>query len=163
SLENEMRALRRSATPFVFVMADLDHFKPLNDTHGHESGDRTLRAFAQPLRSVLPTEDLVSRSGGAEFGIVMPDCSIDDAVAAMERVREQLVLALRPGDAPNVTASFGLAAADPLASTDEIVARADRALYRAKFEGRNRVVVYSAAADAATPVAARGEPTRPDA
>ncbi|HZP29638.1 MAG TPA: sensor domain-containing diguanylate cyclase [Acidimicrobiia bacterium] len=163
SLENEMRALRRSATPFVFVMADLDHFKPLNDTHGHESGDRTLRAFAQTLRSVLRTEDLVSRYGGDEFGIVMPDCSIDDAVAAMERVREQLVLALRPGDAPNVTASFGLAAADPLASTDEIVARADRALYRAKFEGRNRVVVYSAAADAATPVAARGEPTRPDA
>jgi diguanylate cyclase (GGDEF)-like protein len=155
SLENEVRAMRRSATPFVFVMADLDHFKPLNDTHGHESGDRTLRAFAQTLRSALRSEDLVSRYGGDEFGIVMPDCSVDEAVAAMERVREQLVLALRPGDAPNVTASFGIVTADRAASFEETVARADRALYRAKFEGRNRVVVYSATADAATPVPAR--------
>jgi diguanylate cyclase (GGDEF)-like protein len=155
SLENEVRSLRRNATPFVFVMADLDHFKPLNDAHGHESGDRTLRAFAQTLRAALRSEDLVSRYGGDEFGIVMPGCTVDEAVAAMERVREQLVLALRPGDAPNVTASFGVATADPLAALEETVARADRALYRAKFEGRNRVVVYSAAADAATPIAAR--------
>ena len=155
SLENEIRGLRRSGTSFVFVMADLDHFKPLNDTHGHESGDRTLRAFAQTLRASLRSEDLVSRYGGDEFGIVMPECTVDAVVAAMERVREQLVLALRPGDVPNVTASFGLTAADPLASIDEIVARADRALYRAKFEGRNRVVVYSPSADAATPIAIR--------
>jgi diguanylate cyclase (GGDEF)-like protein len=157
SLENEVRAMRRSGTAFVFVMADLDHFKPLNDTHGHETGDRTLRAFAQTLRAALRPEDLVSRYGGDEFGVVMPGCSIDEAVAAMERVREQLVLALRPGDAPSVTASFGVAASDGLSDFDEIVGRADRALYRAKFEGRNRVITYSAAADSATITAAGAE------
>jgi diguanylate cyclase (GGDEF)-like protein len=162
SLENEVRAMRRAGTPFVFVMADLDHFKPLNDTHGHESGDRTLRAFAQTLRSALRGEDLVSRYGGDEFGIVMPACSVEEAVAAMERVREQLVLALRPGDAPSVTASFGICAADPLTAFEETIARADRALYRAKFEGRNRVVVYSASADAATPIPARSHTAHGD-
>ena len=135
SLENEVRTMRRSGTSFVFVMADLDHFKPLNDTHGHETGDRTLRAFAQTLRAALRAEDLVSRYGGDEFGIVMPSCTVDEAVAAMERVREQLVLALRPGDAPSVTASFGVAISDGLSDFEEIVARADRALYRGKVRG----------------------------
>ena len=161
SLENEVRTMRRSGTSFVFVMADLDHFKPLNDTHGHETGDRTLRAFAQTLRAALRAEDLVSRYGGDEFGIVMPACTVDEAVAAMERVREQLVLALRPEDAPSVTASFGLAISDGLSDFEEIVARADRALYRAKFEGRNRVVTYSPTADSATTMPSTTGSSRP--
>ncbi|HEY4378285.1 MAG TPA: sensor domain-containing diguanylate cyclase, partial [Acidimicrobiales bacterium] len=78
SLENKVRALREADVSYTVVMADLDHFKHLNDTHGHETGDRALRLFARTLRSSVRSQDLVSRHGGEEFAVVLAGCSADD-------------------------------------------------------------------------------------
>ena len=139
SLENRVRDLTVSGTPYVVAYGDLDQFKDLNDTHGHETGDRSLRLFARVLRDSIRPADIPARFGGEEFLIVLPDCTVDDAVAVMERVREQLALALASGAVPGFTVSFGVAPGAPGASFDEVVAEADSALYIAKRSGRNRV------------------------
>ncbi|MBK9179368.1 MAG: GGDEF domain-containing protein [Acidimicrobiales bacterium] len=141
SVENNLRELARDLTPFTVAMGDLDHFKQLNDTHGHEAGDRALRLFAQVLRRTLRPGDLVARFGGEEFLLVFPSCSTVDAVSALERVREALALALSEGGSPGFTASFGVADSNQGDDLDEIVAVADQALFAAKVQGRNRVVV----------------------
>jgi diguanylate cyclase (GGDEF)-like protein len=140
SFENKVRMLRRQGAPFALVMADLDDFKRLNDTHGHDVGDRALRVFAETLRSVVRPDDLLCRYGGEEFVIVLPDCSILKAAEVMERVRGELATIGTHGDAPSFTASFGVVASDHDEDLDELVSRADAALYRAKSQGRNRVV-----------------------
>ena len=89
TLENRCRRPAQRATPFALAMADLDHFKELNDTYGHETGDRALRLFAETLRASCATEDLLCRHGGEEFAIVLPDCTRPDAHAALEAVRIQ--------------------------------------------------------------------------
>ena len=140
SLENRVRDLVANGTPYVVAYGDLDHFKDLNDTHGHETGDRSLRLFARVLRDSIRPADIPGRFGGEEFIVVLPDCTIDDAVSVMERVREQLALALAGGAGPSFTASFGVAEGRPGVGFDGVVAEADAALYVAKADGRNRVV-----------------------
>jgi diguanylate cyclase (GGDEF)-like protein len=139
SLENRVRDLVASGTAYVVAYGDLDRFKDLNDTHGHETGDRSLRLFARVLRDSIRPADIPARFGGEEFVIVLPDCTVDDAVAVVERVREQLALALASGAVPGFTVSFGVAPGDLQRSFDEVVAQADSALYAAKRSGRNRV------------------------
>ena len=101
SFENRLRKLRGDGVPFVFVMADLDHFKVLNDTNGHEAGDKALRIFAEALRRELRSDDVACRYGGEEFAIALPGAEVPEAVEAMGRVREALVPARvalgRPG------------------------------------------------------------------
>ena len=87
TLENEIRVLMRQTTTFALAIADLDSFKQLNDTLGHEAGDRSLRVFAQLVRRVLRDVDLVGRWGGEEFVIVMPGTDCSDAVGVLERAR----------------------------------------------------------------------------
>ncbi|MGZ8753195.1 MAG: GGDEF domain-containing protein, partial [Acidimicrobiia bacterium] len=140
SLENRVRDLVANGTSYVVAYGDLDQFKDLNDTHGHEAGDRSLRLFARVLRDSIRPVDIPARFGGEEFLIVLPDCSLEDATAVMERVREQLALALASGAVPGFTVSFGVAPGDPRTRFDEVVAHADSALYAAKQSGRNRVV-----------------------
>jgi diguanylate cyclase (GGDEF)-like protein len=139
SLENRVRDLTASGASYVVAYGDLDQFKDLNDAHGHETGDRSLRLFARVLRDSIRPADIPARFGGEEFLIVLPDCSVDDAVAVMERVREQLALALAGGAVPGFTVSFGVAPGSPNSSFDEVVSEADTALYQAKRAGRNRV------------------------
>jgi diguanylate cyclase (GGDEF)-like protein len=141
SLENKVRELRRLGTPFALVMADLDHFKRLNDTYGHDAGDRALRIFSETLRTVVRPDDLVCRYGGEEFAIVLPDCSVAKAVEVMDRARAELAATGQRGDCPPFTASFGVVGGEPDEEFEELVARADASLYRAKDDGRNRVVV----------------------
>jgi diguanylate cyclase (GGDEF)-like protein len=139
SLENQVRELRASNASFAVAYADLDHFKQLNDVHGHATGDRALRLFARVLRDAVRPNDLVARYGGEEFVIVLPHCSNDHAVAVCERVRERLALALNTGAMPAFTVSFGVSGTIGDDEFDDVVTRADQALLESKRGGRDRV------------------------
>jgi two-component system, cell cycle response regulator len=135
--------------PLTLLVLDIDYFKAINDTHGHDAGDDVLREFATRVKKSIRGIDLACRYGGEEFVIVMPET--DQAVAALvaERIRRRIAgepFAIDSGaKAINVTLSIGLAA---LASNEDtgasILKRADQALYRAKRDGRNRVVADAA-------------------
>ena len=141
-LENHARALRLQQRQFTVAMGDLDLFKKLNDAYGHDTGDRALRAFSGVLRATLRDEDLAGRYGGEEFLILLPDCDPAAAHAVLERVRLDLGPTILQGGLPSFTVSFGVAADDPDVPLDEIVARADTALYQAKEAGRDRIVEF---------------------
>jgi diguanylate cyclase (GGDEF)-like protein len=142
TLENTVRNLRAAKRPFALVMADLDRFKELNDTHGHEAGDRALRIFAQTLRETLRSGDVACRFGGEEFTLVLPDVATADAADLMEKVRTNLTAAVGRGDAPRFTASFGVVHSGDADTFDELVSIADRALFAAKHAGRDRVALH---------------------
>lgn len=139
SFENRLRKLRADGVEFALVMADLDHFKSLNDTHGHETGDRALRIFAETLNRELRTDDLACRYGGEEFAILLPNADVHEAVDAMQRVREGLAQVTRRGDAPGFTSSFGIAHSNDAENIADLVQRADAAVFAAKDAGRDRI------------------------
>lgn len=145
SLENRVRMLRADDIPYTVVMADLDNFKALNDTYGHETGDRALRLFAQTLKSGLRTSDLVCRHGGEEFAVVLPECKALDAHAAMQLFQTKLTTATRTSGLPSFTASFGIVEARDAEDLTAAIARADGALFQAKHDGRNQIVVHDTA------------------
>ena len=128
--------------PVAVAMADLDHFKTLNDTYGHETGDRALRLFARVLRDALRTSDVVGRHGGEEFAIAFPDCSAVDATRALNTVRAHLDAAITVGGLPKFTVSFGITEAEPGEEFSTVLRRADSALMLAKQQGRDRIVLH---------------------
>jgi len=132
---------QRHGLPLALVMADLDHFKRVNDTHGHEAGDRVLRAFADTLRAQCRREDLPCRFGGEEFLILLPQTTAGDGVVLAERVRTVFAETAPPIQGSVCTASFGVAAIHSDDTPDRLIARADKALYAAKSQGRNRTAV----------------------
>jgi len=141
SFENRARILRSNGEEYALVMADLDHFKGLNDTHGHETGDRALRVFAETLRESVRTEDLVCRYGGEEFAVLLPGVDLAEAVEVMERVRVALARVTRRGDVPTFTASYGVAESSVSSDLDDLFLRADRALFSAKDAGRDCICI----------------------
>ncbi|MCU1600503.1 MAG: hypothetical protein JWO22_1212 [Frankiales bacterium] len=145
TVEEKVGELQRSGKTMSLALCDLDHFKTINDTFGHEAGDRALRVFSATLRSVMRSEDLVARYGGEEFLLAMPGCDLRAAEEVLGRIRTELSLTLDAGGAPGFTASFGLTVMPADQPLDEAVRAADAALLRAKSEGRDRVVVASAA------------------
>ncbi|MCC5953725.1 MAG: GGDEF domain-containing protein, partial [Acidimicrobiia bacterium] len=149
SLEAKVRELEAAERGYCVAYGDLDHFKALNDTHGHEAGDRALLRFAELLVACIRPDDLACRFGGEEFVVVLPDCELDEAAAVMERVRVSLSDARIPDDEPPMTVSFGVASSAQAESFSRVVALADGALLRAKSSGRDRVVT-------ATPLALPG-------
>ena len=145
----------RRGTPFALAVADLDHFKQLNDTHGHEAGDRSLRVFAQATQQVLRDIDLIARWGGEEFVIAMPEIDCDQAVLVLERVRASLAAAHQGGHAP-FTASFGVTDSTRAETLQELVQLADVGLYLSKAAGRDRISVADGVASPATVPPANG-------
>ncbi|MDG4553030.1 MAG: PAS domain S-box protein [Candidatus Competibacter sp.] len=143
-VEHELERFQRYAKPAALLMLDLDHFKRVNDRHGHASGDRVLQHFTAVAQQTLRKVDLIGRLGGEEFAALLPGTDTEGARCLAERLRECVAASPAAGDAGEIsfTVSIGLAsfaAADRTANT--ILARADRALYRAKEAGRNRVEV----------------------
>jgi diguanylate cyclase (GGDEF)-like protein len=144
SYSERVAAIPPHLYPVAVAMADLDHFKALNDTYGHETGDRALRLFARVLRDSLRSSDVVSRYGGEEFAITFPDCSAVEASRALNKLREHLDAAITVGGLPEFTVSFGITEADPGEELDAVLRRSDDALMKAKRQGRDRVVLHDA-------------------
>ena len=132
----------RSGRPLALALADLDHFKSLNDRHGHAAGDRALAGVAEALSSGLRQTDRIARYGGEEFAIVLPDTDLDRGAATCDRLRERVeelaVQDLDGGALPRLTISIGIAAWGHGLDAAGLLAAADAALYRAKRAGRNR-------------------------
>ncbi len=141
-IDAELRRARRSQTPVSMIMFDLDHFKDVNDRHGHLCGDAVLSAIGKRMKEVLRGSDLKCRYGGEEFLVLLPETPLHGARRVAETLRKEI--ADRPvpwsGEALTITASFGLAQAQPgEVNVQAVIARADQALYRAKDDGRNCV------------------------
>lgn len=150
---------KRVARPVALLACDIDHFKRVNDTHGHALGDEVLRELAQCLSTAFPQADLVGRLGGEEFAVVLPGADAAAALREAERLRTRVAehrFAAAGTGGLALTVSIGVASAPAAqASWTELIARADAALYEAKNQGRNRCVM------AAAPSA--GPATRPGA
>jgi len=142
-LEGEVSRARREGRPFAVIMADLDHFKEINDTHGHLAGDAVLREAADRMSKTIRPYDRVGRYGGEEFLIVLPGCDQANAVRFAERLRERVNgEPILYQDRPiSVTISQGVVVYSGAEATDHftLLQAADAALYRAKSSGRNRV------------------------
>ena len=139
-LQQEMARMRRYGHPASMLMLDLDKFKQINDQFGHLAGDEVLRGFGRLLRTDIRATDVPGRWGGEEFIIVLPSSTFFDAVTLAEHLRERLAN-LRFSFGAVITASIGVAACRPADSVEEWIKRADLALYRAKVNGRNQVIV----------------------
>ena len=141
--ESEFARARRYAHPFALMMLDIDHFKTINDTWGHPTGDRVLVALAEALREALRTQDLVGRFGGEEFLLILPATDLTGAWALAERIRrhidEGVSVPTERGDPIRFNISIGVAALGEEDDFAQLLARTDRALYAAKAGGRNRV------------------------
>jgi two-component system cell cycle response regulator len=142
------RSLARGR-PLSILVTDIDRFKTVNDTHGHDAGDEVLKEFAARIRSTVRGADLACRYGGEEFVVVMPDTPADIAAAVAERLRaavENMPVKLRDtGIALNITASFGISCRlETIDTPQQLMKQADLALYEAKRAGRNRVVASAA-------------------
>jgi two-component system cell cycle response regulator len=142
------RSLARGR-PLSVLITDIDRFKHVNDTHGHDAGDEVLKEFAARIRSTVRGADLACRYGGEEFVVVMPDTPAEVAAAVAERLRasvENMPVKLREGGvALNITASFGISCRlETVETPEQLMKQADLALYEAKRAGRNRVVASAA-------------------
>jgi len=146
--DRELSIAKRSKGTIGVVIADLDHFKEVNDAFGHLAGDETLRVFSELIQSSFRVSDVCCRYGGEEFVILLPDMSLEDTADRVEHLRkaiEETEIVCGPARV-RVTASFGVAMYPEHGLTrDELIAAADRALYRGKGSGRNRVVRCDAA------------------
>jgi len=147
-LRRELSRGERQGTPVTVIMADIDHFKQINDMYGHLTGDVVLREVAHRLSSAVRGYDVTGRFGGEEFLIVFPGCTAQNAILQAERLRARILK--EPVDTPEgpipVTLSLGVAASEPVTEVDPdlLLRAADTALYRAKSRGRNCVELATA-------------------
>jgi diguanylate cyclase (GGDEF)-like protein len=159
-LDDEVDHARRLGTNVAFVIADIDNFKSINDTHGHQTGDEVLRRVARTFADAVRELDLPGRYGGEEIALVLPGTNLTGARALSEKIRkalEELAHATPEGIPFQVTASFGAACFPAQSNAEDLVAAADAALYEAKRTGKNRVVTATAKRKA------RGQATAADA
>ena len=145
-LKKEVYFARRRDAPVAIVMIDLDHFKQINDKHGHAAGDRVLKGVSSILRKRLRREDGVGRYGGEEFALVLPSCTAELAQRVVEQLRQmiaEVTFYTDTGEAFHVTFSAGIAAHPLWDEPADLLLAADTALYKAKVSGRNQIKVAS--------------------
>jgi diguanylate cyclase len=145
-LRREVELSNRTGAAFAVLLIDLDHFKRINDTHGHDGGDRALQHVAGLLGQVTRGSDYLFRYGGEEFVVVLVAATVDHAVSIAENLRAHIArspLTLTSGQVLSLTASIGVAAHDDHPDYEHLMARADAAMYQAKKRGRNQVVLAS--------------------
>ncbi len=137
----EYTRVRRDGGKLAMIVADIDHFKSVNDEFGHDVGDTVIRTFARVIRERISETDLAARFGGEEFVVLMPETDAESALECAESVRTDFGLETIPPIPRPVTASFGVTTLTPEDTVMSLFKRADNALYRAKDSGRNRVVI----------------------
>jgi diguanylate cyclase (GGDEF)-like protein len=146
-LEMELNRTLRKKGKLTLVIIDVDHFKCVNDTYGHQRGDIVLAEIADLIRSKLRNYDIAARYGGEEFAMLLPETALKDGILVAERVRSSVeqISFPPPMEGVGVTISLGVAAlpAPHMNSVDALISAADEALYRAKQNGRNRVEAMS--------------------
>lgn len=150
--ETEIHNCRLRDNPASLILFDIDHFKCINDRHGHEAGDRVICEFTDLLRSSLRAHDILGRWGGEEFIVLLPAASLDQATHVGERIRRTVESSVfgRSGELGlRLTASAGVTDAGEGEMLDGFIRRADLALYAAKENGRNRIFIFHASHDAA--------------
>lgn len=143
-LREEMERARRNGSPLSVAQMDLDHFKSVNDEHGHAVGDNVLRQFADEVRSHVRRIDVLVRRGGEEFLLIMPQTSTEQAKATADRIRQTMAtapLSLEGGLTIRQTVSIGVATWDGVEPPEALERRADAAMYASKTSGRDRVSV----------------------
>jgi diguanylate cyclase (GGDEF)-like protein len=141
SFEQQVSRARRDPILLTVAMADLDHSKTLNDTYGHETGDRALRLFAQVLSGSVREQDFVCRHGGEEFVLALAGCDANAARDILDALRGRLEAAITVAGLPKFTVSFGVVEGLDQEDLPTLTSRADAALFQAKRDGRDRVVV----------------------
>jgi len=137
-LKREISFAIRHNLPLSFVMIDIDYFKKINDTYGHDMGDHVLKIFAKTLRKSIRHEDILARYGGEEFILVLPNTNLKNAFQASEIIRHKIEELQIKGIKRKITASFGITELLPTDNEMSFIKRADEALYIAKRNGRNR-------------------------
>jgi diguanylate cyclase (GGDEF)-like protein/PAS domain S-box-containing protein len=147
--EREIEFAERYQHPFSIIMFDIDHFKKVNDTYGHDMGDRVLRLVAETASAELRASDVIGRFGGEEFMILLPMTNLNQAYLLAERIRTSMLSLLTLSDKGNIsiTLSLGVVEIDhekKLETMDELFSHADMAMYKAKSAGRNRTVIFGA-------------------
>jgi diguanylate cyclase len=149
TLERELARCKREGAPLTMLLLDIDHFKLVNDTYGHQAGDEVLRVFARALLESARAEDIVCRYGGEEFLLVLPKMPLNIARGRATQLLElfrQTTVSFDESSRIPVTTSIGIAAVpDHATSVENLIRCADQALYRAKSTGRNRAVAFSEA------------------
>lgn len=143
ALEREIDRVARAGDVALLLLLDIDHFKRVNDSHGHAAGDGVIKAVAEAIQQAVRPMDTVARTGGEEFAVVLPNCPSSFGPTVAERIRANvaaLSIAVSPGVILGVTVSLGGAYAPQWVRSSPLLwmERADRQLYRAKAEGRNR-------------------------
>jgi len=145
-LQNELARAERYKRPLSLLFCDIDHFKAINDTFGHLAGDRVIKALATKLRMETRESDHAARYGGEEFAVILPETTIEDAKVIAERLRSEIesMDITYGGNSIFISLSFGIAdlTDNKPADIDELISRADKALYQAKEQGRNRCIVF---------------------
>jgi diguanylate cyclase (GGDEF)-like protein len=150
NLKRMLAQASRTLTPMALVLIDIDHFKDVNDRHGHPIGDQALAGVGAALTSALRASDFGGRNGGEEFAVLLPDTDLDGAAATAEKIRVAISEIVLPGVDLTMTASLGIATYPEHATNAEGLERlADAALYTAKREGRNRVEIAAIKSDRA--------------
>lgn len=142
-LETEILRALRYKHPLSIALFDIDHFKKVNDTYGHQSGDAVIKNFSTLLKMQLRRTDLIGRYGGEEFMVIMPETAQDDALVAIEKIRHQFSQLQTHHDNHSIscTISAGLASLRRTDTVSSLIECTDKSLYKAKKQGRNQIVI----------------------